>query len=162
VVLNRVMVVDATDGHEMVVETTPKGKRRRAAAYLPLPKLAVDTLKSLRARQAAERLAAGEACRFCPQGGGAHVLADGARSPCRPQWYTDRFLALGKSIGLTRVPLHGSRHFAASLLAYLGGPDVAIAAGLGHTEVAVTQGYTHVFAERLAETSRALVEALTG
>jgi integrase len=76
--------------------------------------------------------------------------------------YSDRFVALGKALGLARVPLHGSRHCAASLLADLGVPDVAIAAWLGHTKVEVTQGYTHVFAERLAETGRALGDALTG
>jgi integrase len=132
------------------------------APYLPIPALLVTTLKTLKATQAAEKLAAGEAYGSCPECGGAHLVVDELGKPYRPEWYSDRFVALGKAIGLTRVPLHGSRHCAASLLADLGVPDVAIAAWLGHTKVDVTRGYTHVFAERLAETSKALGEALAG
>jgi integrase len=162
VVNNRVSTLDTDDGHELIVEGTPKGKGRRAAPYLPLPRLVVDALKHLKARQAAEKLAAGAAYGSCPTCGGAHILVDELGAPWRPQRYSDRFVSLGRTLGLVRVPLHGSRHCAASLLADFGMPDVAIAAWLGHTKVEMTRGYTHVFAERLAETSRALGDALTG
>jgi integrase len=106
--------------------------------------------------------ALGQAYGTCPECGGAHVLVDEVGQPYRPPWYSDRFVVVGKAIGLTRVPLHGSRHCAASLLADLGIPEVAITAWLGHTKVEVTRRYTHAFAERLAETSRVLGDALAG
>jgi integrase len=158
---NRVIAVD-DQGHEVVVEGTPKGKGRRAVPYLPLPALAVAALKSLKVKQAEEKLAAGEAYRSCPECDLAHVVVNEIGEPVRPPTYSDRFVALGKLTGLTRVPLHGSRHCAASLLADLGVPEVAVAAWLGHTQVQITRGYTHVFGERLAETSRVLGEALGG
>jgi len=158
---NRVITLDESD-NELIVEGTPKGKGRRRAPYLPIPRLLVDALTTLQLRQMEEADSASEAYGSCPQCGGAHLVVDELGQPYRPQWYSDRFVALGKALGLTRVPLHGSRHCAASLLADLGVPDVAIAAWLGHTKVEVTQGYTHVFAEQLAKTSRALGDALTG
>lgn len=161
VVNNRVSTYDAA-GKMLVVEGSPKGKGRRQAPYLPIPQLLVTALKTLKAAQSAEKLAAGEAYGSCPTCGQPHVLVDELGRPYRPEWYSDRFVALGEKLGMTRVPLHGSRHCAASLLADLGVPEVAIAAWLGHTKVDVTRGYTHVFAERLADTSKALGDALTG
>lgn len=161
VVNNRVVTLDR-DGRTLLLEQAPKGRGRRRAPYLPIPRLLVDALKSLRATQAAEKLAAGQAYGSCPQCSGAHLVVNELGMPYRPEWYSDRFVALGKAIGLPRVPLHGSRHCAASLLANLGVPDVAIAAWLGHTEVKVTRGYTHVFAEQLAATSKALGDVLAG
>lgn len=161
VVNNRVSTLD-TEGKTLLVEGTPKGKGRRRVPYLPIPQLLVTALKALKVKQAAEKLAAGEAYGSCPTCGGAHLVVDELGKPYRPEWFSDRFVALGKVIGMTRVPLHGSRHCAASLLADLGVPEVAIAAWLGHVKVDVTRGYTHVFAERLAETSTTLGDALAG
>src|SRR5262249_2341017 len=75
-----------------------------------------------------------------------------------------RIVQVADRLAWTDVPCVRDRGkpCAASLLADLGVPDVAIAAWLGHTTVIVTGGYTHVFAERLAETSRALGDALSG
>lgn len=161
VVNNRVSTLD-TDGKTLVIESTPKGKGRRRVPYLPIPQLLATALKTFSAKQASEKLAAGEAYGSCPTCDGAHVLVDELGRPYRPEWYSDRFVTLGQALGMTRVPLHGSRHCAASLLANLGVPDVAIAAWLGHTKVEVTRGYTHVFAERLTETGSALGDALAG
>lgn len=161
VVNNRVVTLDGA-GKSLIVEGSPKGKGRRRAPYLPIPQLLVDALKSLKAKQAAEKLAAGEAYGTCPDCGGAHLVVNELGVPNRPEWYSDRFVSLGKALGLTRVPLHGSRHCAASLLADLGVPDVAAAAWLGHTQVTVTHGYQHVMVERLAEASKALGDAFAG
>jgi integrase len=161
VVNNRVVTLNTT-GQRVVLEGSPKGKGRRRAPYLPIPSLLVVALEALKLKEMEEAEAAGEAYQSCPTCSGAHVLVDELGRPYRPEWYSDRFVALGEKIGMTRVPLHGSRHCAASLLADLGVPEVAIAAWLGHTKVEVTRGYTHVFAERLAETSKALGEALAG
>lgn len=53
-------------------------------------------------------------------------------------------------------------HSAAALLADLGVPDIAAAAGLGHTQVQVTQGYQHVMVARLQEVGEALGEVRAG
>jgi integrase len=156
-VVNNRVVVGAD-----VVEGTPKGRGRRKVPYLPVPRLLVDALTALWTRQLDEREAAGEAYGKCPECGGAHVVVDELGGPYRPEWYSDRFVALGRAIGLARVPLHGGRHCAASLLADLGVPDVAAAAWLGHTQVQVTQGYQHVMVERLLSAGEALGEALAG
>lgn len=161
VVNNRVSTL-GIDGKTLVLEGTPKGKGRRRAPYLPIPRLLVTALEALQVRQMGEADDAGAAYGKCPTCDGAHLVVDELGHPYRPEWYSDRFVALGKAQGMTRVPLHGSRHCAASLLANLGVPEVAIAAWLGHTKVDVTRGYTHVFAESLAETSKALGEALSG
>jgi integrase len=161
VVNNRVVTLDGA-GKSLIIEGSPKGKGRRRAPFLPIPRLLVDALKTLKAKQSAEKLAAGEAYDSCPECGGAHLVVNELGVPYRPEWYSDRFVKLGQDIELTRVPLHGSRHCAASLLADLGVPDVAAAAWLGHTQVTVTHGYQHVMVERLAEASKALGDALTG
>jgi integrase len=154
VVNNRVITLDADD-NELFIEGTPKGKGRRRAPYLPIPRLLVDALTTLQLRQMEEADRAGDAYGSCPQCTGAHLVLNELGQPYRPQWYSDRFVSLGKALGLTRVPLHGSRPCAASLLADLGVADVAIAAWLGHTKVEVTQGYTHVFADEIAAAYRA-------
>lgn len=161
IVNNRVTTLDA-DGKTVVFEYAPKGKGRRRVPYLPIPELVVVALKALKKTENRERLKAGEAYGSCPTCGGAHLVVNELGAPYRPEFYSDRFVKVGASLGMTRVPLHGSRHCAASLLADLGLPDVAVAAWLGHTKVTVTQGYTHVFAARLAETSAALGKALSG
>jgi integrase len=145
-----------------IVEGSPKGRGRRRVAYLPMPRVATDALRSARAAQAAERLAAGAAYGACAQCGGGHVVVDELGAPYRPETYSDRFTAAAARAGVPRVPLHGARHAAASLLADLGVPDVAVAAWLGHTQVTVTHGYQHAMVERLAEAGRALGDALTG
>jgi len=156
VVNNRVTVAGA------IHEGTPKGRGRRRVPYLPIPPLLVEALKKLKAQQAAERLAAGAGYECCPQCGGAHVVVNELGVPYRSEWYSDRFVKLGQAAGVPQVVLHGTRHAAASLLADLGVPDVAAAAWLGHTQVAVTHGYQHVMVERLQQAGRALGEALAG
>jgi integrase len=147
-------------------ERSTRGHRRVAAGAgcrtLPIPKPLVDALKSLKARQAAEQLVAGEAYAACPQCGGAHLVVNELGEPYRPEWYSHLFVSLGKTAGVSQVVLHGARQSAASLLADLGVPDIVAAAWLGHTQVQVTQGYQHVIVERLTEASKALGDALAG
>jgi integrase len=145
-----------------VFEGTPKGKGRRDAPYLPIPTVLVDALKATKARQAAERLAAGEAYASCPQCGGAHVVVDEIGRPYRPEYYSESFVKATKAAGVPRLVLHGARHSAASLLADLGIPDVAAAAWLGHTQIVVTRGYQHAMVERLAAAGKALGDVLAG
>ena len=145
-----------------IIEGTPKGKGRRKVTYLPIPEVLVAALKRLKAKQAAERLAAGEAYGACPLCGGAHVVADELGAPFRPARYSKRFEALVKAAGLPPLVLHGGRHCAASVLGDMGYPDVVLAAWLGHTQVTITHGYQHAMAERMREAGQALGEALAG
>lgn len=143
-----------------IYEGTPKGKGRRRMTYLPMPSPLVDALKKLKARHAAERLAAGEVYGTCADCGKNHVVADELGAPFRPTRYSERFDALVAGAGLPVVPLHGMRHCAASMLADLGFPDVVVAAWLGHTQITVTHGYQHAMKDRMREAGRALGEVL--
>lgn len=135
---------------------TPKARRSRRT--LPLPEPVVTALRKLKATQASDRLAAGEA--YAVQDG--RVVVDELGGPWRPQRYSDRFEALVKTAAVRRVPLHGARHAAASLMADLGYPDVVIAAWLGHAQITITHGYTHVMNERMRQASAALGDVLAG
>ena len=156
VVNNRV----AVDGE--IVEGAPKGKGRRRVPYLPIPALLVDALKTAKAQQAKEKLAAGEAYGTCPTCGAAHLVVDELGRPYRPEWYSDQFARLAAAAGVPAVVLHGARHSAASLLADMGVPDIVAAAWLGHTQIQVTQGYQHVQMKTLTKTSKQLGKLLAG
>jgi integrase len=135
---------------------TPKGRGKKR--ILPLPGPVVTALKSMKAKQAAEKLAAGPA--YSNEQGLAVV--DEVGEPPHPEWYSDEFLRLGKQAGVPRVPLHGARHCAASLLGDLGFPDVVVAAWLGQAQVTVTHGYQHAMKDSMKAAGDALGDALAG
>jgi integrase len=137
----------------VVMAGTPKAKA--SARVLPLPALLVHALTAHRAAQERERR----------RSSAAHVrtglvVVDVMGRPYRPEWYSKRFVALSGAAGLPRIPLHGLRHVAASLMGDLGVPDVVIAAWLGQAQVTVTHGYMHAQADRMAEASTALATSL--
>lgn len=158
IVNNRVMVAGAG-----TVEGSPKGTGRKRAPFLPVPAVVVDALRAVRDWQALDAIEAGDGytptCDLC---GGVHVVADELGRPYSPESYSDMFEVRARRAGLPAVPLHGTRHCAASLLADAGVPDVAVAAWLGHTQVTVTHGYQHVMAQRLADAGRTLGDLLAG
>ena len=133
------------------VEKPPKtaaGKR-----VLPLDDALPGQLKAFRARQAAEKLAAGEG-----YDGHDYVLCDelgGSYDPARLRrvWYR-----LMRQAGVRKVtPYTASRHAAGSYLAHADvSPDV-IAAWLGHTDASFTmRTYVHARPEDLASARDAL------
>jgi len=65
----------------------------------------VAALRALSPRQAAERLRAG--CSYVDTG---LVVVDALGQPVRPEWYSDRFRALGKAAGVPAITLHSVRH----------------------------------------------------
>ena len=78
---------------------TDRGKRT-----LPLDEGLAASLRSLKARQAQERLEAGEA--YSPDCGdcsGAHVVVNELGQPYRPEWFSDRFRELSKAAGLPKI-----------------------------------------------------------
>jgi integrase len=157
---NRVQV----DGK--VYEGTPKSKASRRT--LPLVGPMLTALTELQLRQREEWDAAGEAYQpACPLCGEAHVVADELGRPYqRPEWYSDEFerqlRAARKVADLPRVPLHGSRHAAASLLGSMGLPILNVAAWLGQSQISVTAGYQHAGSDGLSDVAQRFSDALTG
>lgn len=148
---NRVVVA----GKEYVYSPKSRGGRR----VLVLPQLVAQALKQARKDQAAERLATGLGEHYNPLG---YVVVDADGTAPRPQTWSERWDAAVKVASLPRIPLHGARHCAASLLGDMGLPLAAVAAWLGQSQVSVTAGYTHAMAERITQVSTALGDALSG
>jgi integrase len=97
------------------VEGEPKTERGRRT--LPLDEALAASLRSLRARQAEERLAAGEAYSTgCPDCSGAHLVVDELGRPYRPESYGDRFATLARAAGLPTIRLHDARHTCGTLM----------------------------------------------
>ncbi|MGH3679145.1 MAG: site-specific integrase [Natronosporangium sp.] len=156
---NRVQV----DGQ--VYEGTPKSKASRRTLPLVGPMLTALTQLQLRQREELEE--AGEAYQpDCPLCGEAHVVADELGRPYRPEWYSDEFerqlQAARKVADLPRVPLHGSRHAAASLLGAMGLPILDVAAHLGQSQISVTAGYQHASRAGLSDVALRISDVLTG
>jgi integrase len=148
---NRVVVA----GKEHVYSPKSRGSRR----VLVLPPLVASALKQVKKGQAAERLATGIGEQYNPLG---YVVVDADGTAPRPQTWSERWDSAVKVAGLPRIPLHGARHCAASLLGDMGLPLAAVAAWLGQSQVSITAGYTHAMAERIAQVGTALGDALTG
>ncbi len=114
-------------------------KTANAGRTLPMDAGLVAALRSLRTRQAAERLAAGGA--YEPSG---YVAADELGAPLAPGWYSRRFARLAAAAGVRRIPLHGARHTACSLLEKAGVPVSVISKWAGHHSGAFTMAtYVH-------------------
>jgi integrase len=113
---------------------------------LPLDEALVTALRALRARQAAERLAAGEAYERT-----GYVAVDELGRPVHPEWYTDEFHRVSARAGVRRIRLHAARHTACSLMEKAGVPVSIISAWAGHYSGAFTMAtYVHANPEDLA------------
>jgi integrase len=133
------------------VEKEPKteaGKR-----VLPLDAALVGVLKAFKARQAAERLAAGPA-----YADGGYVTCDELGSPGDPARMRRVWYRLMREADVSRItPYTASRHAAGSYLARAGVSPAVIAAWLGHTDAAFTMSaYVHARPEDLAAARDAL------
>lgn len=85
-------------------------------------------LRSLSARRAADRLAAGPAYRDSGM-----LVVDALGQPVRPEWYSDRFRALSRTARVPSITLHSVRRSLAFWLHGLGVTPADAAALLGHT-----------------------------
>ncbi|WP_103960934.1 tyrosine-type recombinase/integrase [Nonomuraea solani] len=105
-----------------------------------------DTVTALRAhrkRQAAERLAAGEAWTDSE-----FVFPDEIGRPLHPQQVGDQFYRLAFHVGLPPVRLHDLRHGAASLMLAAGVDLKVVQETLGHVSSTFTRDtYTSVYPE---------------
>jgi integrase len=121
-------------------------KSASGARALPLDDALVAALRALKARQAAERLAAGPAYERT-----GYVAADELGRPVHPEWYTDEFHRVSDRAQVRRIRLHESRHTTCSLMEKAGVPVSVIAAWAGHYSGGFTMHqYVHANADALA------------
>jgi integrase len=109
------------------VEGPPKTERGRRT--LPLDEALVAALRSLKARQAQERLRAGRGYRTaCADCGGEHLVVNEAGEPYLPEWYSDTFNNRFKAAGLPVYRLHDARHTSVTLMILNGVPIPVVSA----------------------------------
>jgi integrase len=121
-------------------------KSRNGKRTLPLDAALVAALKTLKARQAAERLAAGAAYERT-----GYLAADELGRPVHPEWFTDEFHRVAKRAKVRQIRLHESRHTTCSLMEKAGVPVSIISAWAGHYSGAFTMAtYVHANPDDLA------------
>lgn len=139
-----------------LVFVQPKSRAGRRVIALPGPLR--DALRSHRAAQAAERMAAGSVWDdhdlvFCQENG----------RPLDPRSDHRAWRALLAAAKVPPARLHDARHTAASLLLQQGVPARVAMEILGHSQISLTLGtYSHVGAELAEDAARRMGEALWG
>ncbi|MGW6426948.1 site-specific integrase [Nocardia sp. NPDC055053] len=119
------------------VEYDPKSED--SGRTLPLTPTLKAELRAARKRQAAEKLALGEA-----YGPGTHVVIDEAGSSYHPDTLTDYWEKITKAAEVRRIRLHDARHTCGTLMHLQGVPIAVISEWLGHADSAFTmRTYVH-------------------
>ena len=136
-------------------ESLPKTAAGRRS--VPLDDLIVSLLRAHRARQAAEKLAAGPAYED-----GGWLVADELGQPLYPDTISERFTHLTKAASLRPIRLHDTRHTAASLMLASGVPVKVVADLLGHDPKVTLATYAHVIPGMGEQAGAALSAALLG
>lgn len=140
--------------HTVLEKDTKTASGERALA---LPQGPWEALKRFRARQAAEKLAAGEG--YTDSG---YVVVNELGEPLNTRQLREYAYRLMSQLGLRRVRLYDARHSVLSYLALNGVPDVILAAWAGHTNAAFTKRrYVHVGTEDMRGAA-AMLDALHG
>ena len=138
------------------VDSAPKTRAGRR--MIPLDQHLVALLRTHKARQAAERLAAGPA-----YADGGWLLADHLGQPVHPETVSSLLERAIAGAGLRRIRLHDLRHTAASLMLADGVPVKVVADLLGHASPTVTLSvYAHVLPGMAEQAGEALSGALLG
>lgn len=120
-----------------VLEQDPKTKN--GTRTLPMDPDLLAALRALRARQARERLAAGEGYE-----NSGHVVVDELGRPVHPEWYSDEFGRVSRRAGVKRLVLHEGRHTALSLMEKAGVPISVVSRWAGHYDSSFTlRQYVH-------------------
>jgi len=142
------------DGALRLVDTKTRASRRP----LPIPSMAARALERRRARQAAERLAAGEAWQDRDL-----VFTTAIGTPLEPRNVNRRFEQLRRHAGLPWLRLHDLRHGCATFLLAQGVDPRTVMEILDHTTIRQTMDrYGHVLPERLRAAADAMDQALGG
>jgi integrase len=131
-----------------VVQDEPKTVS--AGRILPVPDALLAELTAAKARQAAEKLALGEA--YANLG---YVVCNEAGEPYHPSTLSKLWQAAIKNLDVPQVRLHDARHTCATLMHLQGVPIALVAAWLGHADVSFTlRTYVHAQPEALAVAAR--------
>jgi integrase len=118
---------------------------------VPVPAETVAALRAHRARQHADRLAAGTAWLDTDL-----VLTTHVGGPLEPRNVNRSWYAVRTRAGLDGVRLHDLRHACASFLLAAGASPRTVMKTLGHSQIGLTMNtYTHV----LPEVERAAIDA---
>lgn len=140
----------ARENGELVITDT---KTRRSRRTLPLSDAAVGVLRALKARQARERLRAGNV--WANTG---YVFTTEQGAACDARNALRALKAAAKSAGLGNVGLHTLRHSAASLMLSNGVPLKVVSEILGHSGISITADvYGHVS----PDVSRSAIDVLS-
>jgi len=109
-------------------------KTEAGERVLPLPGPVLDALKKFRARQAREKLAAGEG--YTDSG---YVVVDELGIARNTRHLREHAYRLMRELEVRRVRLYDARHSCLSYLAVNGVPDVILARWAGHTNASFTK-----------------------
>jgi len=144
-----------TERGGQVVEKEPKTDA--GIRTLPLPGPVTESLGKLKALQAAERLAAGEA--YEPSG---YVLVDELGQPYKTDQLRRAAYRLMKAAGVRRVRLYDARHACLTYLSVSGVPGPIVSAWAGHADLSMAaRVYVHPSPKDL-EQGRDALNALLG
>lgn len=139
-----------------VVEKDPKTRNGRRV--LPLPKPLQAALVAFHARQAEERLAAGEAYEAS-----GYVVVDHLGRPFKTDKLRREAHRLMAEAGVRKVRLYDARHACLSWMANNGVPDTVVSAWAGHSDLSFTKRvYVHPDPQSLKAGSDKLGELLAG
>jgi integrase len=145
------VVVDGT-----ALDSAPKTKAGRRS--LPLDAELVALLKTHKARQAKEKLAAGAAYED-----DEFLIADELGRSYHPDSVSEWFAEKVKSTGLRPIRLHDCRHTAASLMLAAGEQVKVVSEMLGHSSVTITLNlYAHVMPGMAEKAGERLSATLLG
>jgi integrase len=143
------------DGHRTATDDPKSTASRRTVPVEDIQPGTVALLRSLRARQARDRLILGSGY---PET--APVLVNALGAPVRPELYSDRFRKLCREAGLRTIHLHYVRHTLAGEMIRAGVSIVDGAALLGHTPDVFVSTYLRKSEEGTRSAASALGAAL--
>ena len=116
-------------------------KTANAGRVLPIPDALLTELTAAKNRQAAEKLALGEA--YTDQG---FVVCNEAGEPYHPSTLSTLWQTAIRNLDVPQIRLHDARHTCATLMHLQGVPIALVAAWLRHADVSFTMR-TYVHAE---------------
>jgi integrase len=141
--------------HRVIEKPTKSDAGTRA---LPLPAVALSALKALKAVQAREKLALGEA--YSSSG---YVAVDEAGKPLTVETLRRHTYKMMDAAGVRRVRLYDARHACLGWMANNGVPDTVVSAWAGHADLGFTKRhYVHSDPESLRVAADRLDDGLLG
>jgi len=133
-------------------------KTANAGRVLPIPDALLAELAAARSRQAAEKLALGEA--YYDMG---YVVCNEAGEPYHPSTLSTLWHGAIRNLGVPQIRLHDARHTCATLMQVQGVPIALVAAWLGHADVSFTmRTYVHAQPEALALAALSFAPPIAG